>query len=178
MDERLIKNDWIDHGLRTLARSGAHALKVVPMAAGLNVSRGSFYWHFRDISDFRAQLLRAWQERTTEQVIRELEAKDVQPDRLKHLMRRAFVEKPGLDRAVRAWAAQDAEVAAIVASVDSGRVAYIAKLLVTAGVPIRSARYRAAFLYWAYLGRSIIMDPQSESIAESALDAMSELLEK
>ncbi len=62
------------------------------MAAGLNVSRGSFYWHFRDISDFRAQLLRAWQERTTEHVIQELEAKDVQPDRLKHLIRRPCAE--------------------------------------------------------------------------------------
>jgi len=31
------------------------------MATKLKVSRGSFYWHFRDIADFRAQLLRRWQ---------------------------------------------------------------------------------------------------------------------
>ena len=44
------------------------------MATALKVSRGSFYWHFRDIADFRSQILRSWQERTTDQVIRELEA--------------------------------------------------------------------------------------------------------
>src|SRR5271166_2476814 len=53
MNDRLTKEDWIRHGLRTLANEGAHALKVGPMATKLKVSRGSFYWHFRDIPDFR-----------------------------------------------------------------------------------------------------------------------------
>jgi AcrR family transcriptional regulator len=46
VDDRLTKSDWIEHGLRTLARDGANALKVGPMATQLKVSRGSFYWHF------------------------------------------------------------------------------------------------------------------------------------
>ena len=74
MDDRLTKSDWIDHGLRTLASDGANALKVGPMAAKLEVSRGSFYWHFRDIADFRSQVLRNWQERMTDQVIKDLES--------------------------------------------------------------------------------------------------------
>ena len=47
MTDRLTKSDWISHGLATLAKDGANALKVGPMADGLKVSRGSFYWHFR-----------------------------------------------------------------------------------------------------------------------------------
>ena len=74
MDDRLTKSVCIEHGLRTLASGGANALKVGPMAKQLKVSRGSFYWHFRDIADFRSQVLQCWQERTTEQVIRNLEA--------------------------------------------------------------------------------------------------------
>ena len=66
------------------------------------VSRGSFYWYFKDIGDFRAQLLRTWQERSTDRVIRQLEADKAQPDRLGHLMKRAFTLKRDLDRAVRA----------------------------------------------------------------------------
>src|ERR1700680_636047 len=64
MNDRLTKSDWIEHGLRTLASEGANALKVGPMAAKLKVSRGSFYWHFKDIADFRSQVLRSWRERT------------------------------------------------------------------------------------------------------------------
>ena len=96
MNDRLAKPDWIEHGLRTLASDGANALKVGPMATELKVSRGSFYWHFRDIADFRSQVLRSWQERTTDQVIQELESDKAEPERLKHLMKRAFNMKRSL----------------------------------------------------------------------------------
>jgi AcrR family transcriptional regulator len=178
MSDRLTKDDWITHGLRTLANDGANALKVGPMATRLKVSRGSFYWHFRDIADFRSQILRSWQERSTDQVIRELDAEKAEPDRLKHLMKRAFAAKRNLDRAIRSWAAEDDDVAKIVASVDARRVAYIAKLLVAAGVESKQALRRAAFLYWAYLGQAIVMDPRHSSIAESAIDDIGDLFEK
>jgi len=178
MNDRLTKSDWIEHGLRTLASDGANALKVGPMATKLKVSRGSFYWHFRDIADFRSEVLRSWQERTTDQVIQELEAAKAEPDRLKHLMKRAFIAKRSLDRAIRSWASEDEDVAAIVASVDARRVAYIAKLLVAAGVESRRALPRAAFMYWAYLGQAIVMDPRHSTIAVSAMDDISDLFEK
>jgi AcrR family transcriptional regulator len=177
MDDRLTKNDWIEHGLRTLASDGVNALKVGPMSMKLEVSRGSFYWHFRDIADFRSQILRSWQERMTDQVIQEI-AEKAEPDRLKHLMRRAFVVKRSLDRAIRSWAAEDEEVATIVASVDASRVAYIAKLLVAAGVESRRALPRAAFMYWAYLGQATVMDPRHSSISALAMDDISNLFEK
>lgn len=177
MKDRLTNLDWINHGLRTLANEGADALKVGPMATKLNVSRGSFYWHFRDIADFRSQILRSWQERATDQVIREIEAEEAEPDRLKHLMRRAFDVKRGLDRTLRSWAAEDEEVATIVASVDASRIAYIAKLLAAAGVESKQALSRAAFLYWAYLGQAIVMDSRHSSISASAIDDISGLFE-
>jgi len=177
MDDRLTKSDWIEHGLRTLASDGANALKVGPMAAKLKVSRGSFYWHFRDIADFRSQILRSWQERTTDRVIQDLEAAKAEPDRLRLLMRRALVAKRSLDRAIRSWAAEDENVASIVASVDARRVAYIAKMLVAAGVENRRALPRAAFMYWAYLGQAVVMDPRLSSIPASAMDDISDLFE-
>ena len=176
-DDRLSQSDWIDQGLRTLAAEGASALKAGPMAAKLNVSRGSFYWHFRDIADFRAQVLASWRERATEQVIEQLEAAKGEPDRLKHLVRRAFVGKRNLDRAVRAWAAQDAAVAKVVAAVDARRIAYIAKMLTAAGVDSRRASARAAFMYWAYLGQAVVMDARHASIPVSAMDDISDLFE-
>jgi len=178
MNDRLTQSDWIKHGLRTLARDGANALKVGPMAAKLKVSRGSFYWHFRDIADFRAQLLHSWKEHTTDLVIQQLEAENAQPDRLKHLMRRALNAKPSLDRAIRSWAAEDADVATIVASVDARRVAYIARLIAAAGVESRKALPRAAFMYWAYLGQAMVMDPRHSTIPALAVDDISDLFEK
>jgi AcrR family transcriptional regulator len=171
---RLTRSDWIDHGLRTLRNGGAGALKVAPMVADLNLSRGSFYWHFKDIADFRSQLLQTWQARTTRQVIAELEARKGQADRLRHLLMRGFgVNK--LDRAVRSWAAEDADVAKVVAANDARRVAYVERLLVDAGVAPARARARAAFLYWAYLGQSFVMDSAHAAIAPHDMDDISDL---
>ncbi len=175
--QRLSKSRWIRHGLRTLADQGAQGLKVGPMAAGLKVSRGSFYWHFRDISDFRAQLLATWRERTTERVIRDLQADPDEPGRLATLLRRALGVRRPLDRAVRAWAAQDPEVAAEVAAVDTRRVAYIATLLTEAGVPPTRARDRAVFLYWAYLGQPTVMDPAAATLPAEAIAELAALFE-
>lgn len=178
MNSRLTKSDWIGHGLRTLATDGANALKVGPMAAKLNVSRGSFYWHFRDMADFRSQLLENWKDRTVDQVIREFDTDVAEPDRFKRLLKRAFTGKRGLDRAIRMWAAEDKEVATVVAAVDASRVAYMAKLLVAAGVAGDRAHPRAAFIYWAYLGQATVMDARHASIAATEMDDISDLFER
>jgi AcrR family transcriptional regulator len=175
MTDRLTKDDWMKRGLKTLATDGAHALKAGPMAAKLKVSRGSFYWHFKDMADFQSQILRAWQERSTDQVIRDLETAPARPDRLKQLMTRAFQVRRDLERAIRSWAAEDAAVARIVAAVDARRVAYIAKMLVAAGVESRKAGPRATFLYWAYLGQPLVAAPRHSTITAAALDDIADL---
>ncbi|WP_068877709.1 MULTISPECIES: TetR/AcrR family transcriptional regulator [unclassified Phenylobacterium] len=176
MNERLTRSDWIQHGLRTLAAEGAGALKVGPMASGLGVSRGSFYWHFEDVAAFRAELLQAWREQATDRVIRRLSERTT-PDRLNYLLKGAFSEDRTLDRAVRSWAAEDAEAAAVVTSVDASRVAYIAKLLTEAGVDAGKALPRANFVYWAYLGQAAVMDPRHATIDPSAIDDIGDLFE-
>ncbi len=173
--DRLTRSAWLDHGLRILARQGADALKVGALATGLNVSRGSFYWHFKDISEFRLQLLQRWQERTTDQVIEGIDASIVGAARLTHLMKLAFNEDRSLDRAIRAMASTDADVAKMVASVDARRVGYMAKWLIEAGVESQRALPRAEFLYWAYIGQSAVMDPRHSAITELDVDDLSAL---
>ena len=178
MDARLTRQDWINCGLRTLATNGAGALKVGAMAETLGVSRGSFYWHFKEFADFRARLLDSWRDRTVDRVIREFEDDASGPRRLQRLVKRAFFGKRGLDRAIRMWAAEDGDVAAMVAAVDASRVRYMAKLLIGAGVNPAQAQPRAAFIYWAYLGQAIVMDPDNAAIDEPALEAIADLFDQ
>lgn len=185
MNDRLTKSDWIDHGLRTLASRGPGALKVGAMATDLGVSRGSFYWHFRDIADFRSELLERWKDWATQRVIRELEADHDQPGRLNSLLASAFSSEPesdpsirSLDKALRAWAMNDDKVAAVVASVDAGRMAFISKLLEESGVESPKAAHRAAFLYWAYLGQPIVLNADPLLSARAAIDDLCDLFRR
>jgi AcrR family transcriptional regulator len=183
MDDRLNKADWLAHGLATLARHGPGALKVGPMADGLKVSRGSFYWHFRDIADFRGQLLKSWQESSTDQIIDELDARRGEPRLLQRFahaafMGAAFKGRRELDRAMRSWAAEDRTVAAVVAAVDARRIARLSKFLLDAGVARERATHRAAFLYWAWLGQSAVMDPRHTTLPAAALDDITGLFQR
>jgi len=64
-----------------------------------------------------------------------------------------------------------------VASVDARRIAYIADLIVAAGVERQRASRRATFLYWAWLGQTIVMDPSHASLADVEMDDICELFE-
>lgn len=174
METRLTRKDWIDHGLRTLATGGAGALKIGALATGLGVSRGSFYWHFRDFGDFRSGLLSVWRERTVDQIVLEFDAEKDAPHRLQRLVKRAFFGKRGLDRATRIWAADDPAVAAVVTDVDASRVEYMASLLVDGGLAAVDAQTRAAFIYWAYHGQAMVMDA---ALDEAAFERLIGLLE-
>ncbi len=171
------RSDWVDHGLRTLAERGPTALKIGAMADGLNVSRGSFYWHFRDIADFRTQLLEYWKDWTTQRVIRRTGGRSqragppeivVEPRICRRARERSIDKIAGQGSAGPGpWI--DNEVAAVVASVDADRVAYIARLLAEFGVEREKASHRAAFLYWAYLGQPVAMNRDLSSAASAAI---------
>ena len=74
MADQLSAKDWLDQGLKTLAKSGFTALKAEPLAKAMGVSRGSFYWHFADIGAFHAAILKHWREVAAEQIIAGVEA--------------------------------------------------------------------------------------------------------
>lgn len=168
--DRLTRSDWIAHGLRTLAGEGPGALRVGPMAERLKVSRGSFYWHFADVAAFRTALLEQWRLDATRAVIDELETRIPEADRLASLMRRAFAAGRALDRALRSWAAGDAEVAGVVDAVDAERIGYIAGLLEAGGIDAARAASRARLIYWAWLGQAMMTDPALSTIGPDALE--------
>lgn len=175
MSEQLTKAEWVRHGLRTLAEHGPNGLKAGAMAAALGVSRGSFYWHFADIADFKDQVLAAWAHGTTEGVRESLEASGDGADRLVQLMRRVFGARRDLDRAVRAWAAGEPRIAALVAEVDVKRAALVADLLRAAGAPEATIERRAAFLYWALLGQTFVADARQAALADDGMADIAEI---
>ncbi|MBV9985736.1 helix-turn-helix domain-containing protein, partial [Bradyrhizobium sp.] len=62
MTIQLSARDWLDLGLKVLARHGFAALKADRLAKTMGVSRGSFYWHFADIAAFHGAILKHWRE--------------------------------------------------------------------------------------------------------------------
>jgi AcrR family transcriptional regulator len=177
MTQTLSKSDWLKQGLRTLAAEGFGALKADRLAKSLKVSRGSFYWHFRDLKSFHTALLDEWSRRAASQIIAEIEQAASGAERLKALMRRSVTANRDTERAVRAWAIHNPEVAKRLEAVDKERSKYVEKLLLSAGVTPAQAHARAVFIKWAYLGNMFLGDGRSNSLTPRDMDAIVEHLQ-
>ena len=149
-DDRLRPAEWVNAGLKALAKSGFSALKAGTLANRLGISRGSFYWHFADVPAFHAAILQCWREIALENIIDEIEGAAADP--LEALVHRAFARDTGIERAVRAWATADPRARAAVEKVDAERIGYLRKLLIAAGIPAGEAATRARLINWCYLG--------------------------
>jgi AcrR family transcriptional regulator len=164
MSDQLSARDWLDQGLRTLAKHGFTALKAEPLAKAMGVSRGSFYWHFADIGAFHVAILGHWRDVALERIIADLEALPPDQSALPALLSRAFGGKPpSLESAMRSWAAHDPAVRSVVQAVDQRRVGYIENLLRSSGLPLEVARARTQILYWAFLGFALSDKPLSRT---------------
>src|SRR5437868_9088191 len=170
MADQLSAQDWVDLGLKTLAKNGFTALKAEPLAKAMGVSRGSFYWHFADIGAFHAAILARWREVAAEQIIANVEAASKDQNPLALLLRRVFGERLTLERAVRTWASVDPAARAAVQAIDRRRLNYVEGLLAQSGLSVEIARARAQILYWAFLGFALSDQPLPKTRQHAVVD--------
>ena len=124
---RLSREDWLARALDALAEQGERVLSVDALVREIGVSRGSFYWHFKDRTDFVRQLVRYWAETYTENVPKHVETvAGTASDRLMALMNLVFHGRiTRYDIAVRSWATHDPTAARLVKQVDQFRTDYV-----------------------------------------------------
>ncbi|MFV2002762.1 MAG: TetR/AcrR family transcriptional regulator [Paracoccaceae bacterium] len=156
---RLTRTDWIRAAFRALTKGGPQAIRAETIARTLNVSKGSFYWHFKDVADLRAAMIAHWQQLATQAVIRALDERDISArDRLKGLIqitasdRNAAYGGPLVEAAIRDWARYDAQIKAAVRGVDQQRLDYVRSLFCDYGLDNETAHLRARTLYGALIG--------------------------
>ena len=58
----LAREDWLRAARLALLHGGPAAVRVETLARDLKVTKGSFYWHFRDRNALLEALLREWEE--------------------------------------------------------------------------------------------------------------------
>ena len=146
MTQRLSPDRWIKAGFDALMAQGPSALKAEALARGLKTTKGSFYWHFKDVPAFHKAMLAHWEETSLEAFHNVLNGNDTPAQRLRHF---AQSEGDTLEPAIRAWAHDNPEAARTVARVDSRRVEVLDQLLADIGL---SNPELSRILYGARLG--------------------------
>lgn len=156
---RLTRDDWLRAGVDALQVTGPDALGAEPLARRLGTTKGSFYWHFKDVPDFHAALLDRWR---IEAETALLDAGGITDTARLRATAQAIAASPDHDNPtlrcepmIRAWAQSTTAVAEPLREVDTLRLARLRELLATCG--IRNSEM-ARILYAAATGMQGLQD--------------------
>lgn len=181
---QLTPESWIEAATDVLVDQGIDHVRVDVLATKLGVTRGSFYWHFKDREELLRSVLKAWRERATVALTQRLESAHEDPrEQLRDVLTlpqrgRAAARAARIELAIRAWARRDEMARYAVDEADARRLGYIAQLFSALGFGVAEAQSRAALLYGFIVSESLMpaMDAGSQREARNrfALDLLTQ----
>jgi len=152
-DERLDAEAWVDAALTELGAAGIDGVRVEVLSKRLSVTKGSFYWHFKDRDALLVAMLNLWRRRATLALIERLESGHASAEeRLRRLLKLPLLGQRSasaadLELSIRLWGRRDERAQAALVEVDELRLRYIGRLLQELGLSQDEAAARATLSY-------------------------------
>ncbi len=147
-EKNLTRKKWLEFALEILIKEGNTKLRIDNLVRCMGVTKGSFYWHFKNRDDFILSLIEHWAKVSTLAVVEYMkQLQGSAEERLLELMQ--FIVINDLTRhdiAIRAWALMEPEVAHIVEKTDKLRLTFIRKLFAEMGFDGQEQEMRARTL--------------------------------
>jgi AcrR family transcriptional regulator len=160
---------WVRAGLALLSENGVDGVRVETLARRLGVTKGGFYWAFKDRAALLEAMLAEWRMRATLALIARLEKESDPPlERLRRLLRIPIVgpraeSGAGTELSVRVWGRRDPRALAALNEVDQLRLRYLEHLLIACGITEVEAPARAIVAYsYMRIAGSLISKQQDE----------------
>ena len=149
----LSAGDWEQQALVLMAEKGIRSVAVESLAARMGVTKGSFYWHFRNRDSLLEQSLIRWEKHDAVNLQTSLSAIADPRERLRSFFRRTGREKLTHDVYSSLCAASDhPQVEPLLERVAERRMSHIEKAFEEIGFEPKEASHRARLTYSAYLG--------------------------
>lgn len=174
---------WVEAATQVLVDQGIDHVRVDVLAAQLGVTRGSFYWHFKDREDLLRQVLKAWRERATENVSAHLLKSADDPQlKLRDVISlphrgRSAVRAARIELAIRAWARRDAMAREAVDEADQHRLEFHEDIFRRLGFSEGEARQRAFILYSCEVAESLMHHLGSDEERQSRQQLLAQLMQ-
>lgn len=147
---------WLDAAYETLLDGGIEAVRILPLAKKLNLSRTSFYWFFKDREELLNMLLSRWKAKNTGHWVERTKAyADSVCEAVLNVMDCWFddaIFDSRYEAAIRSWAQQSPEVADALVDDDAQRIAALTALFERFDYQPATADVRARAMYFSQLG--------------------------
>jgi AcrR family transcriptional regulator len=169
----LSRKDWIDFALQKLPKEGIEKVTIAALARDLNVTKGSFYWHFKDHDDLLQAMLARWEETGSEVVFSEVERVGGDAKRrLRHMsdiIFRRYANQLNFEMALREWGRKDKKIRDIIGQEDERRMDYMRGLFQEIYDDPKVAEAKAWLLFSLYVGETVIAAPVKEQNREDLM---------
>lgn len=147
---------WLDAAYQVLITSGVEAVKVMPLAQSLGLSRTSFYWHFPDREALLAGLVTRWQSRNSANLLARTEAPAATVTEAVLNLFDCWITPDlfdaALEFAVRNWSLTDARLAETLSVEDTQRLEALRAMFARFGFAPDQADIRARTIYLTQIG--------------------------
>jgi AcrR family transcriptional regulator len=154
--DRLRRTDWIHEALTVLQEKGVSGIRIVQIAKRLKVTSGSFYWHFKNLSDLHDCLLKYWESELTDSIVTyALGFKGSPEDRILKLMLMVIENDAAkFDSSILVWAKNDQKVLRSFERTLNKRFDFAAWMFEQAGFPRPTAKARGRLMVAYLIGES------------------------
>jgi AcrR family transcriptional regulator len=175
------ERQWIDAAIAHLVKANVDDIRIEELSRELGVSKGSFYWHFRNRDHLLDRVLEHWLDRATVQVTRWARGGASAGERLLRILSlpaRTPPEKRGadLELAIRSWARRDERAADMVRKVDRMRAEFLIELIQELGFTGDEVRRRAAIAQSFMLGDAFLKLGATEAERLTTVRVLADLL--
>lgn len=176
-NQRLTRESWIKGAFDTLHEEGVDQIRIERLAKKLKVTKGSFYWHFKDRSELLDALIEYWEAKMTKTVVENAQMFHGDP------VQRIFStlgdiisnEKTKYDPVVRAWANHDPKAQKYVEKVDKLRLSFLLSLFADAGFNAEESEIRARMMYYYVLGEAYVTKKESRAVRLKRIERKAEI---
>lgn len=165
---RLSPEIWLDAATDSLLEGGVEAVRILPLADRLGFSRASFYRFYESRDALLAALLDRWRTQNTGGWVARAGA---YADSIGEALLNVFdcclddsLFDTRYEAAIRSWAQQSPEIAAIAREEDAKRIDALAAMFARFGYAAETAEVRGRSVYFVQLGYVALRSRESVAV--------------
>ena len=162
----LSKTAWMEKALEKIGEVGVARIQVESLARELGVTKGSFYWHFKDKEELLSETMAYWYESATKLIGLTAKRSFKDPrDRLQYLYKLALnprYDVPGgpVERALQEWSRVSTIASEVTQRVDQERIDFLADAYIELGHSEIEARRAATLALAQMIGLNVLSRSQ------------------
>ncbi len=160
----LDRDAWLKKAMDVLFAHGIAQVKIEVLARKLKLTKGSFYWHFKNRDDLLRSMVDWWRENQLRFISGLNPAAEDPASMIKAVIEfTQHTDDSSHDIAMREFARFNKTAARAVVEIDERRIAYLAELFQAAKFSDAEAGLRARALYFYQVGEyttSLALDPK------------------